>query len=127
MRLPTIPQELIERCEYRVGEIETHGVFIGCMAGIEGHTDEFFPPWSAFLCVRNDGCRVWQRGGYGGTPRAGERFTLNIHKEHGVIAKRDTDLIVLVYADAQTEKGAMRHLGATLRKLRSEQSAEGGE
>ena len=120
MKLPQIPEELIERAEGRPGEIETHGPFIACAGGIDGHTDEFFPPWSAFLCVRNDGCRVWQHGGYRGTPKPGERFTLNIHKEHGVIVKRDANLIVLVYADANTEKGAIRHLGTTLRKLRQQ-------
>lgn len=103
-----IPPELIEAAMERRGEVELYGPFIALCGGIDGHTDEHFPRYSAFLTIRNDGCRVWQNGGYKGIPAPGERFTLCIHRKHGVgTAKSHTDhLIVLLHADGNTPEEA---------------------
>lgn len=109
-------ESVIEYAKGSPWEIHVSPPFIGCAGGIDGHTDEMFPPWSAFLVLRNEGCRIWQKGGYRGAPRAGERFTLNIHKMHGVRAS-GSQMLILVNADANTEYMAKRNLGRELREL----------
>lgn len=106
---------IVERALDDPGEIEVSGHFIACAGFVDAHTDEHFPRWSAFLTLRNDRCRVWQRGGYRGIPKAGERFALNIHKKHGVNAG-DRQALVLIYADAKTKYLAERNLELILRR-----------
>lgn len=115
MTIPQYPPRLIESMELRPGEIEIDGYFIGVAGGINGHTDSHFPMYSAFLTIRNDDCRVWQRGGYSGTPKPGDRFVLCIHRQHGVQAKRGGDepqFIVLLHADGATQEEAEAKLAA---------------
>lgn len=96
----------------RPGEIELHGPFLAVAGGIDGHTDPGFPPWSAFLTVRNDNCRVWQNRGYKGHPKPGERFMLNIHMKHGVGTAQATGdaVLVLLHADGDTPEEARTRL-----------------
>lgn len=111
-----LPDTLVADALKREGEIQFDGTFVACAGHVPKHTDDIFPPWSAFLTLRNDGCRVWQRCGYNGVPAVGERFVLNIHKTHGVIAKK-TSVLVLVCADAESRSGASNSLNAILRRL----------
>jgi hypothetical protein len=108
---------IVERAKECPGEIEVSGPFIACAGWVDGHADEHFPRWSAFYVVRNDRCRVWQQHGYRGIPKAGERFTLNIHKLHGVRAD-EPQVLVVIFADGSTEHKATKKLDAMLRTMR---------
>lgn len=90
---------------------------IACRGWIKRHTDLDFPAYSAFFTLRNDGCRVWQVGGYKGVPKAGERFVLRIHWQHGVQAAYD-QVLALLYADGKTESAALRNLACVERAMR---------
>ena len=101
------------------GEIQFSEPFIACRGRVKGHTDPMFPEWSSFLVLRNDGCRVWQKAGWSGTPQVGERFTLNIHETHGVRGSAQK-YFVAICADGRTMQSAERKLERVIRKTLKE-------
>lgn len=105
----SFPESIVERAVRYPNMIEFESPYIACCGAIDAHTDEDFPRWSAFLCLRNDDCTVWQEDGYVGAPTAGECFTLNIHKYHGVRALKNGVLVLLV-ADGATKRSAENRL-----------------
>lgn len=119
MSLPTFDTaKLLDRCFSTIERaatdpchVEFSAPFLAVVGGVEGHTDDGgFPEWSAFLVLRNDGCRVWSKEGYTGTPKAGDRFTLNIHKTHGVRARRKGGVLAVICADGNNEAFAKAQL-----------------
>ncbi len=109
---------VIERAYVYPGEIEFSAPFLACVGTVPGHTDEWqgFPQWSAFLCLRNEGCRVWSKVGYSGIPSAGDYFTINIHRMHGVRAPRKLAVLAVICADGNTEQAAKRKLRCSIRE-----------
>lgn len=103
------PGSIVETANKYPSMIEFEPPYIACQGTIDPHTDEMFPKWSAFMCLRNDGCTVWQEDGYVGTPAPGELFTLNIHALHGVRALKGQVLVLLV-ADGRTRRSAEKSL-----------------
>lgn len=100
------------------GYVETYGEVIAVANGIERHTDEHCPRWSAFYVVHNDGCIVWGNRGMKLRPIEGQRFELDIHEMHGVSATlKKTQVFAAVYADGDTKKEAATKLSAILRDL----------
>lgn len=106
------PTRVEERAMMHPRMVEWDEPFLALAGGVCGHHDFHFPVYSAFLTLRNDGCTVWQEGGYRGVPAVGERFVLNIHRRHGVSRCRRDQLIVLLCADADTIEEAQAKLAA---------------
>lgn len=105
-------------CLPRPSEIDVSGDVICCFNGIYPHDDSHLDAvWSAFYVIHNDGCRVWGRG-VGFVPKEGDTFAMNIHKRHGVTARRKTNQVFLaVFADGESEKVATTKLRQILREL----------
>jgi hypothetical protein len=70
------------------------------------------------LVLRNDGCVVWQLKGYRAAPKAGERFSLNIHKAHGVTAE-DKRVLVVICADGATREKAESNLELVIESMKA--------
>lgn len=98
-------------CMSRPGEVETAGSIIGCLNGIDAHDDKHLPvKWSAFYVLHNEGCRVWGSS-VEMTPEEGDVFALNIHKRHGVTARRKSNQVfAAIYADGDTKHEALSNL-----------------
>lgn len=110
------PQSLLADMLGRPGEVCLHYDFVGVAGGVVGHTDEHCPRYSALLVVRNDKCRLWQRGGYKGVPQAGEALMLDLHKQHGVVAFGAKRVFVAINADADTPERAWKALAENVAK-----------
>lgn len=63
---------------------------------------------------------MWQRGGYSNVPAPGERFVLNIHKQHGVTAPRrkEESFFVALHADGDTREEAEANLAEVLEQFK---------
>lgn len=109
----------LERCLPSPTEVEVNGDVIGVFNGIEAHDDCHLGEnvvWSAFYVLHNDGCRVWGRN-LALIPQEGETFAMNIHKRHGVQARRKTNQVFLaVHADGKTEREARAKLRQILKE-----------
>lgn len=103
------PEDLLNAAYGQPGEIHFQPPYIACAGTVPKHTDKDFDQFSAFLVLRNDGCTVWQLKGYRRAPKPGERFTLDIHRAHGVTAK-SRHALVLLCADGKTKEQAEGNL-----------------
>lgn len=108
----------IQYCMDRPAEVEVCGTVIGIMNGIDAHDDSHLPyTWSAFYVVHNDACRVWTKG-MSITPKEGDVFAMNIHRRHGVVARRRTNQVfAAIHVDATSKREAMADLRRLLKDL----------
>ena len=112
--------DAIERSLNNPTEVEIVGPLIACANGVKRHVDsaDVFDPWSAFYVVHNDDCVVWgNKGALHICPREGERFELNINRQHGVQVPRRKghQVFVAMLADGTTRREAQMKLSAMLR------------
>lgn len=110
--------DVIERSLANPCHVELLGDVIGCANGVPRHVDaaDIFDPWSAFYVVHNDACVVWGHGGVRLCPREGQRFSLNINRQHGVQAKEHRNQVfAAIIADGKTKHEATAKLTAMLK------------
>lgn len=112
--------DAIKRTLNNPTEVEIVGPLIACANGVKRHVDpaDVFDPWSAFYVVHNDDCVVWgNRGDLRICPKEGERFELNINRQHGVqvLRRKGHQVFVAMLADGKTRREAKMKLSAMLK------------